>query len=227
MVSLPQSSRFPLSIPPCHRFLPFLIGLFGSPYLHPQFKRSFAKIAWNRGPTLDITHTFYPHFAMLPNSCPPCLSAAESNGHLFLHCPISWRLWGNLLQLVNLVSLPQLHWLIYYLLRGCSYPAGVQGNCSSCVCLPLCGRYRRSEIVVYLEIILETPPQFGMLSNFILLVGLKIYCNLSSFSFESLHCNLRSIFSSLMWTILLLYSNEIFFFLLIKKNIDIVGWVVS
>lgn len=59
------------------------------------------KVAWNRGPTLDIIWTFYPRVILSPNYCPLCISTVESNAHLFIHCPFSWRLWDKLLELAN------------------------------------------------------------------------------------------------------------------------------
>lgn len=70
--------------------------------LSPSKVQAFLwKIAQNRGPTLDVIQSFHLHLTRLPNHCPLCLLAAETNVHLFLHCPLAGGCEGNLLTLVN------------------------------------------------------------------------------------------------------------------------------
>lgn len=105
------------------------------------------KIASNGGLTLKMIQSFYPHITTLPNSCPLCLSAANTNAHLYLHCPFSWRLWGNLLQLVNCSFESKPQWLTSCHLEAYSNPARPRGNCGSGVCMPSYGQLGRSAIV--------------------------------------------------------------------------------
>lgn len=76
---------------------------------HPiQIEAFLWKIAWNRAPTLDVVQTFSPKLALLPNMCPLCLATVESTNHLFVHCRFTWRLWGRVLQLINIsCALPE------------------------------------------------------------------------------------------------------------------------
>lgn len=49
------------------------------------------KIVWNRAPTLEIIQSFYPHISLCPNISSLGLPVAESNVHLFFHCPFIWK----------------------------------------------------------------------------------------------------------------------------------------
>lgn len=82
---LQASSLFPLSFrpsPPTQQPLSFPVRLSGSLYLIPKYKVFYKKVAWNRGPTIDVIHSFYPHLIIFPNSCSLCLLTEETNDHL-------------------------------------------------------------------------------------------------------------------------------------------------
>lgn len=68
----------------------------------PHPKDNFGKLHGTVAPTIDVFQSFYHHLNFLPNSCSLCLSAEETNKHLFFHCPFSWGLWGNLFKLLYL-----------------------------------------------------------------------------------------------------------------------------
>lgn len=97
----PAPSLYPLSsLPSLLAPSPLLSFLsLPSPFKVQGFLR---KLAWSRGPTLDIIQSFYPRLTLLPNSCPLCQSAEASNDDLFLHCRFSWELSGKLFKLMNL-----------------------------------------------------------------------------------------------------------------------------
>lgn len=73
------------------------ISLFGSLCLLPKYKVFFGKLHRIVDLLLTLFNPFaLPHLTLLPNSRPLCLSAEETNDHLFLHCPFGWDIMGKI-----------------------------------------------------------------------------------------------------------------------------------
>lgn len=66
----------------------FPFSLSGFSFLF-QSTRISLENCMEQWPYLRCYQSFYPHLTLLPNSCPLCLSAKESNEHLLLHCQFS------------------------------------------------------------------------------------------------------------------------------------------
>lgn len=113
-----------------------------------------------------------------------------------LHCPFSWRLWSGLLQLINHFAPVPGSLVDFFSSWRMAHFDRTSTRLWDCVCTPLFGLFGRSITIEFLTILLGIGLLFGILFCICLLVGLKIYCSFFSYSFESLHCNLRSILLS-------------------------------
>lgn len=100
--SLPVPLLYPLSSLPSHLTRSALLSLVSlSEFsLFPSKIQGFLwKIAWL---PKEFNQFFYLYLTLLTNAYPLCLSAKESNNHLFLHCHFCWRLWDKVFKLLNL-----------------------------------------------------------------------------------------------------------------------------
>lgn len=100
--SLPVPLLYPLSSLPSHLTWSPLLSLVSlSEFsLSPSKVKAFSEKL--HGYLKSLTQFFYLYLTLLTNACLLCLSAKESNNHLFLHCHFCWRLWDKLFKLLNL-----------------------------------------------------------------------------------------------------------------------------
>lgn len=104
---------FAISSSPSYSPFPHRIIWF---FLSPSKVQEFLwKIAWNRGPTLNIIQAIYPHIALSLNYRPLCLSASESIAQLFIHYPSVGRCEANFLS-------KQVRWVNKFLIPTCLNP---------------------------------------------------------------------------------------------------------
>lgn len=135
------SSFFALVFRPSFSSFPHRIS--GFPFPLPKSKGSFGKIAWDQGPTLDFIQSFYPQISMLSNfrlyvfQLPRQMSIYFYIALLVGGCGVNFSA-GNISFAVPATMID-----LFSSWRS-SIPARPRGNCGSCVCMPLYGKFERT-----------------------------------------------------------------------------------
>lgn len=138
--------------------------------------------------------TSFSSHCLVPEFCPLCFSTAESNGHLIIRCPFSWKLWGKLFDFANIKTVI-LASLTNFFSSWCSIPYRSSNSNLWHLCLHSLvwtvwkERYRRTRISLEISLL------FGTLFCISSLVGLKNIVSYLDFLLN-LRCNLRSLLLS-------------------------------
>lgn len=100
-------SRSLLSFPSYRSLLPrnSTVPPYDTPLSPSRSKVSFGKSYGVKLSPKIVFNYCTPILVWSPQICTLCFTNSKSNDHLFIQCPFTWQLWGELFHLINLIDL--------------------------------------------------------------------------------------------------------------------------